>query len=60
MFELQVGGYRVFRASRQLGKSTAFCCRQLLNARFLSAFKSMYVVPRNQQLATYRNKMREI
>jgi hypothetical protein len=60
MFEFQMGGFMVFRGSRQITKSTSFCCRQQLNARFLPGFKSLYLAPRNQQLETYQNKMREI
>jgi hypothetical protein len=60
MFQLQLGGFMVFRWSRQIGKSTAFCARQQLNARLIPGFKSMYVVPHNKQLETYCNKMREI
>jgi hypothetical protein len=60
MFEFQIGGFRVFRGSRQISKSTSFCCRQQLNARFIPGFKSIYIVPRTQQLETYCNKMREI
>jgi hypothetical protein len=60
MFEFQMGGFMVFRGSRQIAKSTSFCCRQQLNARFLPGFKSLYLAPRNQQLETYQNKMREI
>jgi hypothetical protein len=60
MFEFQMGGFTVFRGSRQITKSTSFCCRQQLNARFLPGFKSLYLAPRNQQLETYQNKMREI
>src|SRR6266702_3748505 len=60
MFAVQLGGFMVFRGSRQISKSTSFCCRQQLNARFIPGFRSMYIVPRNQQLQTYCSKMREI
>src|SRR6266853_739316 len=60
MFELQAGGFLVVRGSRQIAKSTSFCCRQQLLARLIAGFKSLYIVPRNQQLKTYQNKMREI
>lgn len=60
MFGIQAGGYTVFRGSRQIAKSTSFCCRQLLLARLIPGFKSLYIVPRNQQLKTYEYKMREI
>jgi len=60
LFQLQVGGFMVIRGSRQIAKSTSFCCRQQLNARFIPGFRSIYVVPRNQQLKTYQNKMREM
>src|SRR6267154_573802 len=60
MFEIQAGGYTVFRGSRQISKSTSFSCRQQLMARLIPGFKSLYIVPRNQQLKTYQYKMREI
>lgn len=60
MFQLQLGGFKVFKGSRQISKSTSFSCRQLLNARIFRAFRSLYIVPRNDQLETYQNKFREI
>ena len=60
MFDFQVGGFLAFRGSRQISKSTSFCCRQQLMARLMPGFKSLYIVPRNQQLETYQNKMREV
>ena len=60
MFELQAGGFTVFRGSRQIAKSTSFSCRQQLLARLIPGFKSLYIVPRNQQLKTYQYKMREV
>lgn len=60
MFALQAGGFTVIRGSRQIAKSTSFSCRQQLLARLLPGFKSLYVVPRTQQLKTYQYKMREI
>lgn len=60
MFHLQLGGFKVFKGSRQISKSTSFSCRQLLNARLFRAFRSLYIVPRNDQLETYQNKFREI
>ncbi len=60
MFEFQVGGFTVFRGSRQISKSTSFCCRQQMFTRLIPGFKSLYIVPRNDQLETYQNKMREI
>lgn len=60
MFEWQPSGYLVFRGSRQIGKSTAFACRQLMNARLIPGYRSLYITPRNQQLRTFKNKMREV
>jgi hypothetical protein len=40
--------------------STSFACRQMLNARLFRAFRSLYIVPRNDQLTTYQNKFSEI
>src|SRR6266404_8549729 len=60
MFEVQAGGFMVFRGSRQISKSTSFCCRQQLLARMLRGFKSLYLVPRYEQLETYQNKMLKV
>ena len=60
MFSFQVGGFMVFKGSRQIAKSSSFCCRQQLNARFIPGFKSLYVVPSNSQLTTYHDRMREM
>jgi hypothetical protein len=60
MFNYQPGGFMVFRGSRQISKSTSFACRQWMMARMFRSFKSLYIVPRADQLATYQNKFREI
>lgn len=60
LFGIQFGGFMVIRGSRQISKSTSFCCRQQMHARLIPGFRSMYIVPRNQQLKTYSNKMCEI
>jgi len=60
MFEVRAGGFMVFRGSRQIAKSTSFCCRQQLLARMLPGFKSLYLVPRYEQLETYQNKMLKV
>jgi len=60
MFNYQPGGFMVFRASRQISKSTSFACRQWMMARTLRSFKSLYVVPRSDQLETYQNKFHEM
>jgi hypothetical protein len=60
MFCFQVGGFMVFRGSRQISKTTSFASRQSMMARLFRGFKSLYIVPRSDQLATYQNKFREI
>lgn len=60
MFNLQIGGFTVIRGSRQIGKSTSFCVRQMLNTRVFNGFRTMYIVPRIQQLNTYATRMREM
>lgn len=60
MFNLQLGGFSVFRGSRQISKTTSFACRQSMMARMFRGFKSLYIVPRSDQLATYQNRFREI
>lgn len=60
MFHMQMGGYMVTRASRQIGKSTTYAARQLINAHMLPTFKSIYVVPHPSFLDTYANRMRDM
>jgi hypothetical protein len=60
MFNYQPAGFMVFRASRQISKSTSFACRQWMMARAFRRFRSMYIVPRSDQLETYTNKFREM
>ena len=60
MMNFQVGGFQVFRGSRQIAKSTGFCVRQLLNARLIPGFASIYVCPRAQNLQTYANRLLEM
>jgi hypothetical protein len=60
MFHMQMGGYTVTRASRQIGKSTTYAARQLINAHILPTFKSIYVVPHPSFLDTYANRMRDM
>ena len=57
ILNFQVGGFTVFRGSRQIGKSSAFCIRQLLLARLFPGFASGYICPRSQQLQTYANRL---
>jgi hypothetical protein len=60
MMNFQIGGFQIFRASRQVAKSTTFAVRQLLNARLFPGFASIYVCPRSQQLQTYANRLLEM
>lgn len=60
LFEFVPGGSTVVRGSRQIGKSTALCCRQQLNARIIPGYRSIYISPMRQQLTTYANRMREM
>ena len=60
MFHMQMGGFTVTRASRQIGKSTTYAARQLINAHMLPTFKSMYIVPHPSFLDTYANRIRDM
>lgn len=60
LFNISVGGFTVVRGSRQISKSTSFACRQQMVSRMLRSFRSLYVVPRSDQLKTYQNKFREM
>lgn len=60
MLHMQMGGFMVIRASRQIGKSTTFVARQMINSHILPSFKSMYVVPHLSFLDTYANRFRDM
>ena len=60
MFAMQVGGFTVVRASRQVGKSTSFGARQLMNAHMLPNYRSLYIVPHEEHRKTYANRLREM
>ena len=60
MFDVHVGGYTVFRGSRQISKTTSFACRQFMLAKMFKSFKSLYITPQYDQLETYQNKFREM
>lgn len=60
LFNFEIGSSTTVRGSRQISKSTALGARQLLNAKFIPGFSSMYLTPRSDQLATYANKLREM
>lgn len=59
MFTSYIGGFTVIRGSRQISKSTALSCRQLLHAQFYHGLTSLYICPRGEQLRTYANKLRD-
>ena len=60
MFHFQVGGFLVIKGSRQIGKSTIFSVRQLLMARLIPGFRSLYLAPRPDQLKTYADKLMQL
>lgn len=60
MFHMQVGGYTVFRAGRQIGKSTSISARQLIYSHIIPKHRSMYIVPHQSFLDTYANRQREM
>jgi hypothetical protein len=60
MLNLQVGGFTVIRASRQIGKSTTLIARQLINAHVLPNYRSLHVVPHEEHRKTYANRLREM
>ena len=57
---LNIGGYMVIRGSRQIAKSTTIAARQRMFAHILPRFKSIYIAPKSDQLATYANKFRDL
>jgi hypothetical protein len=59
-FRLQTGGYKVFKGSRQISKSTSIAARQILNSRIFAGIRSLYIAPHNVQLETYQTKFREL
>ena len=60
MFNLQIGGFTVIRASRQIGKSTALVARQKLLADRIPNYRALYIVPHQENLDTYANRFREM
>jgi hypothetical protein len=60
MFNLQIGGFTVIRASRQIGKSTALVARQKLLADMMPNYRALYIVPHQENLDTYANRFREM
>tara|TARA_B100000579_G_scaffold431498_1_gene446650 strand:+ start:4395 stop:6230 length:1836 start_codon:yes stop_codon:yes gene_type:complete len=57
---MNIGGYMVIRGSRQIAKSTTIAARQRMFAHILPRFKSIYIAPKSDQLATYANKFRDL
>jgi hypothetical protein len=60
IFYFQIGGFIVFRASRQIGKSTSIAARQLVNAHIIRKYKSLYITPHQEFLTTYANRLRDM
>jgi hypothetical protein len=60
LMNMQLGGYMVIRASRQIGKSTTFAARQLVHAHILPKYTSMYVAPHPSFLETYANRLQDM
>lgn len=60
MFNMQIGGFTVIRASRQVGKSTTLGARQLINAHVMPNYRSLYIVPHEEHRKTYANRLREM
>jgi len=60
IFYFQIGGFIVFRASRQIGKSTSIAARQLVNAHIIHKYKSLYITPHQEFLNTYANRLRDM
>lgn len=60
IFYFQIGGFIVFRASRQIGKSTSIAARQLINAHIIRKYKSLYITPHQEFLTTYANRLKDM
>jgi hypothetical protein len=60
MFNMQIGGFTVMRASRQVGKSTTIGARQLVNAHVMPNYRSLYIVPHEEHRKTFANRLREM
>jgi hypothetical protein len=60
MMGFQIGGSTTYRGSRQIGKSTSFCSRQLMFSHVLPGFRSLYITPHTEQLKTYADRLREM
>ncbi len=59
-YAMVVGGYMVFRGSRQISKSTSLAGRQLIHAQILPKWQSMHVVPHTDHRNTYATRLREM
>ena len=59
VFNYSIGGFTVYRGSRQISKSTALSVRHILLCNLLPGYKVMYITPRTDQLRTYANRLRE-
>ena len=60
LFRWEVGSYTTVRGSRQIAKSTALATNQILTSRLVPNFATSYLCPRNDQLETYANRLRDI
>lgn len=60
MTSLHTYGFTAIRGSRQIAKSTALICRQIIKAKIFSHHLSMYVVPHPEHKKTYGNRFREM
>jgi hypothetical protein len=58
MFNFQIGGFTVYRGSRQIGKSIGLTARDIMLSNLLPGYKVLYIAPRPEQLRTYANNLR--
>lgn len=60
MFNFQIGGFTVIRASRQIGKSTTIGAREKMLCDLLPGYRSLYIAPHRENVDTYANRLKEM
>jgi hypothetical protein len=60
IFNFQIGGFTVIRASRQIGKSTTIGAREKILCDIIPGFRSLYIAPHQENVDTYANRLREM
>jgi hypothetical protein len=60
IFNFQIGGFTVIRASRQIGKSSTIGAREKILCDLLPAYRTLYIAPHQENIDTYANRLKEM